>query len=148
MKAHSAPQRCAADFGQCVEHRLKMKGRTAHECFQHLGGRGVLLKRFVQLMTEARDLRPASRSRTELRKTALGPLRPFTVNALRGRALAGLPPALERLFHWLARTLPARLDRADAEVGRPSADAFPSASLERHRERQACHLAVLEPSAP
>ena len=70
-----------------------MKGRTADD-LQHLGGRGVLLQRFVQLMTQPRDLRPLAEAEPR-RETALGALRPFTVNALRGRALGGLPPALE-----------------------------------------------------
>ena len=49
----AAEARCG--FGQCVEHRLKMKGRAADD-LQHLGGRGLLLKRFIPLAGEPRDL--------------------------------------------------------------------------------------------
>jgi hypothetical protein len=40
----------------------------------------------------------------------LGALRPFTVNALRGRALADLPPALERLFIGVTGGVDPRID--------------------------------------
>jgi hypothetical protein len=52
------------------------------------------------------------------RVTALDALRPFTVNALRGRALAGLPPALERLFIASARRL-RRRHRSGSQKHRP-----------------------------
>ena len=90
----AAEARCG--FGQCVEHRLKMKGRTADD-LQHLGGRGVLLQRFVQLTTEPRDLCLA-KGRTA-RDTALGALPPFRFNALRGRALAGVCAFSRAPFH-------------------------------------------------
>ena len=61
-----------------------------------MSGRSLLRQRFIPLAVSRatsvwpRDERP--------RDTALGALPPFRFNALRGRALAGLPPALERLF--------------------------------------------------
>ncbi len=48
MFAISAPHRRAADFDQRVEHRLQVESRAADD-LEHIGGGGLLLKRFAQL---------------------------------------------------------------------------------------------------
>ena len=61
-------------------------------------GRRLLLQRLVPLAGEPRDLVLATRELNRDGSRLWVRLRPFSFNALRGRALAGLPPALERLF--------------------------------------------------
>ena len=42
-------------FDQSIEHRLEIEGRTADD-LKHIGGRGLLLKRFAQLVEQSRVL--------------------------------------------------------------------------------------------
>src|SRR5271166_5037669 len=42
-------------FEERVEHRLQIKGRTADD-LEHIGGSGLLLKRFAQLVEQPRVL--------------------------------------------------------------------------------------------
>ena len=51
----SASQSRAADFDQRVEHRLQIEGRAADD-LEHVGGGGLLLQRFAQLVEQPRVL--------------------------------------------------------------------------------------------
>ena len=79
------------------KHDLQIEARLTDD-FEHVGGRGLLLLRLLQLAGEPRDiclLKPRMNRPGDSfgGAAALGLQR-----ALRGRALAGLPPALEGLF--------------------------------------------------
>ena len=51
----SASHSWAADCDQRVEHRLQIEGRAADD-LEHVGGGGLLLERFAQLVEQARVL--------------------------------------------------------------------------------------------
>ena len=51
----SASHRRAADFGERIEHGLQVEGRAADD-LEHVGGGGLLLQRFAQLVEQARVL--------------------------------------------------------------------------------------------
>ena len=55
MTAISASHSRAADFDQRVEHGLQIEGRAADD-LEHVGGRGLLLQRFAQLVEQSRVL--------------------------------------------------------------------------------------------
>ena len=48
----SASQSRAAELDQCIEHRLQVEGRAADD-LEHVGGGGLLLQRFAQLVEQA-----------------------------------------------------------------------------------------------
>ena len=51
----SASHSRAADSTKRVEHRLQIEGRAADD-LEHVGGGGLLLQRFAQLVEQARIL--------------------------------------------------------------------------------------------
>ena len=55
MAAKSASQSRAAELDQRIEHSLQIEGRAADD-LEHVGGGGLLLQRFAQLVEQARVL--------------------------------------------------------------------------------------------
>ena len=53
--ALSASQSRAAEFDQRLQHRLQIEGRAADD-LEHVGGGGLLLQRFAQLVEQPRVL--------------------------------------------------------------------------------------------
>ena len=52
MSVLSASHSRAADSNQRIEHRLQIEGRAADH-LEHVGGGGLLLQRFAQLVEQA-----------------------------------------------------------------------------------------------
>ena len=55
MVALSASQSWAAEFNKRIEHGLQVESRAADD-LEHIGGRGLLLQRFAQLVEQPRVL--------------------------------------------------------------------------------------------
>jgi hypothetical protein len=90
-----AEARCR--LGQRIEHRLQIEGRAAYD-LEHVGGGGLLLQRFAQLVEQARVLNGDD----GLRGKVLDQLDLLTGGRLRGSDRA--------LLVWMVRICPDLLD--------------------------------------